>query len=60
MYIKEYKVHYAKTGEVFTKLFTSEQSPYFNPWGIAILRAYQLVNQWNKQNAVSGFTYWIE
>lgn len=61
MYIKEYKVRYAKTGEVFIKLFTQEHHYSINIFGgISELRALELVNQWNKQNAVSGFTYWVE
>ena len=60
MYIKNYKVRYAKTGETFEKEFAPDQSPFVNSWGISLFRAYELVNQWNRQNATSGFTYWID
>jgi hypothetical protein len=61
MYIKTYKVRYARTGEIFEKEFTEEQSPYVTPMAyISKVAALELVNEWNRQNATSGFTYWIE
>lgn len=61
MYIKTYKVRYAKTGEIFEKTFTEEQSTNVTASGYTtMLVALQLVNEWNRQNATSGFTYWIE
>jgi hypothetical protein len=61
MYIKEYKVRYAKTGEIFTKPFTQYHYQFIDLYGgVSVVRALELVNKWNQQNAMSGFTYWIE
>jgi len=71
VYIKTYKVRYARTGDIFTKPFTKEHgglltsscangSLVFNFDGVSKLKALELVNEWNRQNATSGFTYWID
>jgi len=61
MYIKNYKVRYAKTGEIFEREFTVEHYGLIAiHGGLSVLQAFDLVNQWNRQNATSGFTYWIE
>ena len=64
MRYKIYHIRYAKTGEEFIREFTVIQYPYIaandGRYGVPEFEALQLVNEWNRQNAVSGFTYWID
>lgn len=66
---RQYHVHYAKTGETFECEFT--RAHFFEVYGVEpsperlVIEfredaALKLVNKWNSQNAVSGFTYWID
>ena len=55
-----YHVRYAPTGETFIKTFDPAQHPAVDAYGVPRYIALELVNQWNRQNAVSGFTYWVE
>lgn len=62
MHYFKYLVYYAKTGEQFTKDFTTDQYEDLNfvmP-SVPEIEALRLVNKWNRQNATSGFTYWLE
>lgn len=61
MRYRSYFVRYAKTGEVFEQRFTPDQNEECclvngAPEEVAL----RLTNEWNRQNATSGFTYWIE
>ena len=55
-----YHVRYAPTGEVFVKTFDPAQHPRIDKFGAPEDVALKLVNEWNRQNGISGFTYWIE
>jgi hypothetical protein len=75
-YIKEYHVHYAHYSAIqqgmahqdFVKPFLPEhyeEAPYVGEFmipngGLPWYAALGLINKWNRQNASSGFTYWIE
>ena len=61
MYVKTYKVRYAKTGEIFEKEFMDYGNPLDPvPQQMSRLAALERVNDWNIYNTESGFTYWIE
>jgi hypothetical protein len=60
MRIAVYHVRYAPTGEVFVKTFDPAQHEDINEFGAPQNIALELVNLWNRQNGISGFTYWIE
>lgn len=66
---RQYHIYYAKTGEEFIREFT--RAHFFEAFGVQphsdrqVIEfgedaALKLVNKWNSQNAVSGFTYWID
>ena len=55
-----YHVRYAPTEEIFVKDFTPDQHESIDKFGAPIAVALALVNLWNRQNAISGFTYWVE
>ena len=61
MYHK-YKVLYVKTGEVFDRDFKDSDAvaSHLSDRGLSEEEALQWVNKWNRQNATSGFVYWIE
>lgn len=65
----QYHVRYAQTGDEFVREFT--RAHFFEVYGVEpsperlVIEfredaALKLVNKWNRQNATSGFTYWID